>query len=297
MTRLRRHLSFANVASLVALTLSLGFGGAYAAQNLIGTGDIEKNAITSKLIDNSQVKSKDIKDNKGVKGADVKDSTLTGIDILDGSLNGADVTDDSLGAADIGAGEVGSSEIADGGVAQADLSAAEAFRTIGAAGQPTFVGGDGCSWSNYLLTGARLNPAAFFKDLSGVVHLSGVVQASDNAGTGDGICDGEAAERTIFVLPAGYVPENDEISVFPTDLVSPEPGPTSLVLLIIGREGLVAPGLNLPPGTLFLKSKPDDGDLVFLDGVTFRSATPDNGLARSQASGGDFEADTKSLGG
>lgn len=92
--RARKHLSFANVLSLVALFVALG-SGAYAASK-IGSGDIKNNAVKSKHIKNDQVKSKDVKD-ENLKGKDVKDGKLTGDDVGDGSLTGDDVGGDSLG--------------------------------------------------------------------------------------------------------------------------------------------------------------------------------------------------------
>src|SRR5829696_9193190 len=73
MSRYRRHLTFANVVSLVALFVALG-GGAYAVHQA------KKNSVTSKSIRDGAVRSQD-----------VKDAALTGADVLDGSLSGADI--------------------------------------------------------------------------------------------------------------------------------------------------------------------------------------------------------------
>ncbi len=67
--------------------------------------------------------------------------------------------------------------------------AVEAWREIGATGQPVFSG----TWSNYDTT---FNTAAFFKDLHGVVHLKGMVKG----GSG-----------TIYTLSAGYRPAMTEL--------------------------------------------------------------------------------------
>ncbi|MBJ7359838.1 hypothetical protein [Nocardioides sp.] len=65
---LRRHLSFANVASATALTLVLGGGVAVAA-------GLAPNSVGSKQIKAQAVKSSDVKNN-GIKGKDIKESSL-----------------------------------------------------------------------------------------------------------------------------------------------------------------------------------------------------------------------------
>ena len=75
---LRRHLSFANVASATALALVLSGGVAVAAglaPNSVGSKQIRSQAVKSSDIKNNGVKSSDIK-NDGVKGKDIKESTL-----------------------------------------------------------------------------------------------------------------------------------------------------------------------------------------------------------------------------
>lgn len=74
----RRHLSFANVISLIALMVALG-GAAYAVKVA------PKNSVTSKSVKNKSLKGKDIKDGK-LSGADVKGNSLDGSDIDEGSL-------------------------------------------------------------------------------------------------------------------------------------------------------------------------------------------------------------------
>lgn len=72
---MRRHISYANVMSTIAVFLALGIGGAWAADQLA------KNSVSSKQVKNGSLKSKDLKDGKGVTGADVKDESLTAADI------------------------------------------------------------------------------------------------------------------------------------------------------------------------------------------------------------------------
>ncbi len=63
MSRIRGHLSFANVVSVLALFIALG-GGAYAAV-------LANNSVTSKTIKNGAVKSQDVKDH-GLAAKDIK---------------------------------------------------------------------------------------------------------------------------------------------------------------------------------------------------------------------------------
>ena len=72
--KLRERLTYANVASTLALVLAMT-GGAYAA-GFIDSGDIENNSIESR----------DLK-NKDVKGVDVRGNALTGREIKEKTLN------------------------------------------------------------------------------------------------------------------------------------------------------------------------------------------------------------------
>lgn len=87
-TSLFSHVTFANVASVLALTVALS-GTAYAAQ-------LAKDSVGSKQIKNNSVKSKDL-----------KDSQITGGDVRDGGLGGADLAADSVGGAQVNEGSLG----------------------------------------------------------------------------------------------------------------------------------------------------------------------------------------------
>src|SRR4051794_12911296 len=84
LSKIRRHLSFANVVSVIALFVALG-GVAYAA-GTIGSADVINNSL----------RSVDLKDGAAVDGVDVVDGSLTGADIHSPSLGGDQVLDDSL---------------------------------------------------------------------------------------------------------------------------------------------------------------------------------------------------------
>lgn len=77
---LRQH-----VIALLALTLVVGGGAAFAA----GT-KLPKNSVGSKQVKNNSLKGKDLKD-KSVTGADLGDGSVTGADLGDGTVAKADL--------------------------------------------------------------------------------------------------------------------------------------------------------------------------------------------------------------
>jgi len=76
MKKIRAHLTYANVASTLALAGVIGGGSAYAVAT-IGSGDLKNNAI----------RSADLKDNKAVAGRDVRRDTLRGTNIDETTLD------------------------------------------------------------------------------------------------------------------------------------------------------------------------------------------------------------------
>ena len=73
--RIRDRLTYANVASTLALVLVIGGGGAYAA-GFIDSGDIVNNSIESRDLENRDaVKARDVRKN-GLTGREIKEKTL-----------------------------------------------------------------------------------------------------------------------------------------------------------------------------------------------------------------------------
>ncbi len=90
-------------------------------------------------------------------------------------------------------------------------SSTEAFHVVGAAGEPAF---HTCSpipifgsttWSNFP---GNFNPASYYKDPWGIVHLRGLVRTT-SSGFLPPTCHGPGIP--IFTLPAGYQPAHEEI--------------------------------------------------------------------------------------
>jgi hypothetical protein len=95
MRRLRRHVTYANVVSTLALVLAVGGGGVYAAGK-IGGGEIKKGAVHSFQIKNKQVRRQDIAGGS-VNTRIVSNGSLLGKDVDDDSLTGHDIQESTLG--------------------------------------------------------------------------------------------------------------------------------------------------------------------------------------------------------
>jgi hypothetical protein len=95
MDRIRRHVTYANVASTIALVLALGGGSVYAAGKISGS-EIEKGAVRSQQIKNREVKRQDIASG-AINSKKVSNQSLRGRDIDDDSLTGHDIQESSLG--------------------------------------------------------------------------------------------------------------------------------------------------------------------------------------------------------
>jgi len=98
MRRIRRHLSFANVTSVIALCVALGTGGAWAAAT-IGPGDIKDNAVRSRHIDDHTIHGPDMAANAvgaAILANDTTGRALTGTDVTNDSLTGKDIEESTL---------------------------------------------------------------------------------------------------------------------------------------------------------------------------------------------------------
>jgi hypothetical protein len=131
----RRHLTFANCVSLLALFVALG-GVSYAAlklpKNSVGAKQIKAKAVKTGKIRANAVKSGKIA-NGAVANSDLASNAVSGLKIAEGgvgvgdlganSVNGSKVGDGTLGLADLGPNSVDGSKVADGSLAPEDLGA------------------------------------------------------------------------------------------------------------------------------------------------------------------------------
>jgi hypothetical protein len=134
-----------------------------------------------------------------IADTELADGAVTSAKILDGTIVHGDVaTANKDGTAatpsmrTLGTGAAQACAGNDSRVTGAAAAAQEAWREVGAGGQPAFE-------SSWVYFGAPRNTAAFYKDTIGEVHLKGVVK------------NGTAAANPIFTLPAGYRPAGDAL--------------------------------------------------------------------------------------
>jgi hypothetical protein len=173
--RLRRNLTFANVASALALFVALSTGGAYAANTVFSTDIVD-----------GEVKRQDLQNN---------------------AVNNTKLADASVTKAKIAANAVDSARVADGTLQEADLKNAPWQVVADNPGTPTdpctgsppatgvfcgVSGGTVAQWGNY---GDSFETVRFFRDAAGVVHVEGLTQLNS-----------AFTPEQIFVLPSGYRP-------------------------------------------------------------------------------------------
>ncbi len=239
---IRSRLTYANVMATIAVFVALG-GTSYAAFT-----------VTGKTVKDASLTGKDLK-NESVKSADV--SGLTSRDFAAGQLPaGARGPKGDAGpqgpagpaGADGAAGAKG--EKGDRGEA-GPLIQPEAWRVVGAAGQPAFTTDGGCRWENY---GDGHNTAAFYKDPWGTVHLRGLVRVVPILPGNECVWAFSDERRSVFTLPAGYRPPAREAhaTVAMNEAARVDVTPAGLLP--------VEPGMG------------DPTDWISLDGITFRAA-------------------------
>jgi hypothetical protein len=144
LTRLRSHLTYANVAATMALFLALGGTGAYAANEWTGaniqdetlTGaDVQGKAQTATApAVNGTLTGYDISGQPAIPALgqpfiagslttwDINDGTLMGPDVKDGSLTTSDILDGTLAARDLADNAVGTSQVANGSLQTQDFA-------------------------------------------------------------------------------------------------------------------------------------------------------------------------------
>ena len=166
--------------------------------------------------------------------------------ILDGQVKTPD-----LGDGAVTAGKVGENALGTGQIDESSLFDDEALRLVGAQGQPAFRDqGGACPWSNY---DDQHQPAGFFRDPFGIVHMQGFIKATSE-GSG---CSFALGGDTMFSLPPGYTPAK----------------PSAFPVVSNHHAGRV----NVDPGGLVgadpdMISVTDIESYVTLDGITFRCA-------------------------
>jgi hypothetical protein len=127
--RIGRSTTFANVCSLLALTIAVGTGGAYAANTVFSTdivdgevkhADLAGSSVTSTNIYNGSVLNAEIGAN-AVDGSKILDSTIAAVDLGSNSVGSSEIATDAVQASEVAAGSIDSDELADGLVGNVDL--------------------------------------------------------------------------------------------------------------------------------------------------------------------------------
>ena len=183
----------------------------HLGKNSVGTKQLKRNAVTTAKIKN-----------KAVTGAKIKPGTITGTQVNASTL-----------------GTVPVANLAN------SIAPAEPIHLVGAPGEPAFENGG----SNAPPLSAIVpNPAGFYKDHEGIVHLQGLAKM------------GKGPVPTLFALPPGFRPAAGRASLFE----QPEPG---AILFIFGGNTNIE-GFELSGKLLGQAEK-----VVLLDGITFRAET------------------------
>jgi hypothetical protein len=94
--KLRQRLTYANVASSLALFLAVSSGSALAASQ-IGTSQIKNHAVTTSKLANNAVTTAKI-NNGSVTGNDIAQNTITSANVKNGSLQASDFASGQLPA-------------------------------------------------------------------------------------------------------------------------------------------------------------------------------------------------------
>jgi hypothetical protein len=236
------------VIAVIALFVALG-GTGYAALSL------PKNSVGSKQIRKNAVIGSKIKKN-AVTGSKVKDQSLTGADINLGSLG--TVPNAAHAAAADNATNAGHAGLAD------NVAAPEGFHLLGAPGEPSFENGN----TNFgpLAPGVATEPAGFYKDKEGMVHLQGFIKMSGSSATLAGV---------VFHLPAGYRPAAGTILVltaFCQNVGTSTVCNNETTPVIIAGPNTASGGTDLSNVVLTNNGTPDGNELS-LDGLSFRAAS------------------------
>jgi hypothetical protein len=149
-TAVGRRITYANVASTLALVIALGTGTAYAANTIrsgdivdgqVKTADLAKNAVKSTKIADANVKRADLAGgsvtsaavaldsltqedlaNSSVGRAEIATDGVGDTEILDDSIDGGEIINNSLTASDIAANAIASGELASNAVTSAKVA-------------------------------------------------------------------------------------------------------------------------------------------------------------------------------
>jgi hypothetical protein len=229
----------AMVVAFIALVAALsGTAVALPGKNTVDSGDIKKGAVKSGDIARGAVTNSKVR-NGTLTGGKLRNGTITGLKVGGDTLTGANINESTLGQVP-SANTANTANSANTANTANNIAPPEAFREVGAPGQPGFQ--NGCSNA-----GDPFETAGFYKDREGVVHLKGAISCPTN--------------DIAFQLPEGYRPATGK---FHATLQASDATDGDSIIVVAG------PGLG--PGTEGAVLSAFDGATVFLiDNISFRA--------------------------
>ena len=218
-------------------------------RNSVGKSQIKNGAVTHRKLAR-----------RAVTGSNVARNSLTGVQVKESTLG----TAPNARHASTADSATNASHASAADVAQA-LAAPEAVHDVGAAGQPGFQN----SWINHGFSVDE--PAGFYKDHEGIVHLQGQVVAG-------------APGTTIFQLPVGDRPDSGKLLRVPAaacDCLEPLPvsgggGGTVVNTVLNATVEIEGSGFGASlDGSVILDSNSylPLGQTLSLDGISFRAGS------------------------
>jgi hypothetical protein len=179
----RQRLSYANVASTLALFIALG-GASYAAIKL------PKDSVGGRQIKAGAVKAGDLADG-AVKASKLKAGAVGSGSLAPGAVTADKLVGGAVGHAALAGDAVDSGNIVDGSIAAGDLAPIESPHDVTL--QP-------CDATHDWTAAGGLDPH-YWLDRDGMVHLEGAVSCAGTATAGS----------LIFSMPAAYRPAEDVV--------------------------------------------------------------------------------------
>jgi hypothetical protein len=139
MSTLRRHLTYANVVSTLALLIALGMGSAYAASQLapksVGAKQLRPGAVTADKIRKQAVTAPKL-EAQAVKQGKIANGAVTGEKIASGAVSGAKLPDEVVSTEKIAAGAVTGTKVDEASLGQVPSAAAAQFAATAGAANP-----------------------------------------------------------------------------------------------------------------------------------------------------------------
>jgi hypothetical protein len=125
LARARSRLSFANVTSLLALSVALG-GTSYAAvvlpANSVDSREIRTNAVGSSEIQAGAVGASELRTDS-VRVSEIRASAVRSAEVATNAIGAEEIAPNAVGESEVATGAIGTDELRDGQVDLADLSA------------------------------------------------------------------------------------------------------------------------------------------------------------------------------